>query len=141
VGRYVVRPRAARWTAIPEILHLITQVGIVVFIVGSMAAMGLGLTIPRIVEPLRDVRLVAALLDDPHTASLSDWLARSLRSAMTVYGLTTPREAIGDHGLGSALCVSTPARGLWRGVRLWGETSAASAIPGRTREARSNHAA
>ncbi|HYO44382.1 MAG TPA: bile acid:sodium symporter [Candidatus Limnocylindrales bacterium] len=47
---------------IPEILQVITQVAMVVFIVGSMAAMGLGLTIPRIVEPLRDVRLVVALL-------------------------------------------------------------------------------
>ncbi len=47
---------------IPEILQLITQVAIVVFIVGSMAAMGLRLTIPKIVEPLRDVRLMAALL-------------------------------------------------------------------------------
>jgi BASS family bile acid:Na+ symporter len=47
---------------IPEILQVITQVAIVVFIVGSMAAMGLGLTIPRIVEPLRDLRLVAGLL-------------------------------------------------------------------------------
>ena len=47
---------------IPEILRVITQVAMVVFIVGSMAAMGLGLTIPRIVEPLRDVRLVVALL-------------------------------------------------------------------------------
>lgn len=47
---------------LPEILQVITQVAMVVFIVGSMAAMGLGLTIPRIVEPLRDVRLVVALL-------------------------------------------------------------------------------
>ena len=47
---------------IPEILEVIAQVAIVVFIVGSMAAMGLGLTIPRIVEPLRDVRLVVGLL-------------------------------------------------------------------------------
>lgn len=47
---------------LPEILQVITQVAMVVFIVGSMAAMGLGLTIPRIVEPLRDVRLVVGLL-------------------------------------------------------------------------------
>ena len=47
---------------IPEMLQVITQVAMVVFIVGSMAAMGLGLTIPAIVEPLRDVRLVVALL-------------------------------------------------------------------------------
>ena len=33
-----------------------------VFVVGSTAAMGLGLTIARIVEPLRDLRLVTALL-------------------------------------------------------------------------------
>ena len=47
---------------IPEILQVITQVAMVVFIVGSMAAMGLGLTIPGIVEPLRNLRLVIALL-------------------------------------------------------------------------------
>ena len=45
-----------------ETLEVITQVAMLVFIVGSMAAMGLGLTVARIVEPLRDVRLVAALL-------------------------------------------------------------------------------
>ena len=47
---------------VPQVLQVITQVGIVVFIVGSMAAMGLGLTIPRIVEPLRDRRLMIGLL-------------------------------------------------------------------------------
>jgi BASS family bile acid:Na+ symporter len=45
-----------------EVLTVITMVGMVVFIVGSMAAMGLGLTVNRIVEPLRDVRMVALLL-------------------------------------------------------------------------------
>ena len=47
---------------ISEVLLLVTQVGLLVFVVASMAAMGLGLTIPRIVEPLRDVRMVALLL-------------------------------------------------------------------------------
>jgi hypothetical protein len=32
-----------------------------VFVVGSMAAMGLGLTVARITQPLRDLRLVVAL--------------------------------------------------------------------------------
>jgi len=45
-----------------EILEVVTRLAMVIFIVGSMAAMGLALTIPRIVEPLRDVRLVVALL-------------------------------------------------------------------------------
>lgn len=45
-----------------EILEVVTRLAMVVFIVGSMAAMGLALTVPRIVEPLRDVRLVVALL-------------------------------------------------------------------------------
>ena len=45
-----------------EILEAVTGAAMVVFIVGSMAAMGLGLTIPRIVEPLRDLRLVGGLL-------------------------------------------------------------------------------
>ena len=45
-----------------ETLQVITKVAMLVFVVGSMAAMGLGLTVPRIVRPLRDLRLVAALL-------------------------------------------------------------------------------
>jgi BASS family bile acid:Na+ symporter len=45
-----------------EGLLLITQVGMLTFVVASMAAMGLGLTTKQIVDPLRDVRLVALLL-------------------------------------------------------------------------------
>jgi BASS family bile acid:Na+ symporter len=45
-----------------EGLLLITQVGMLTFVVASMAAMGLGLTIASIVEPLRDMRLVALML-------------------------------------------------------------------------------
>ncbi len=45
-----------------DTLLVITQVAMLVFVVGSMAAMGLGLTVARIVQPLRDVRLVLALL-------------------------------------------------------------------------------
>jgi predicted Na+-dependent transporter len=45
-----------------EVLTTITQVGMVVFIVASMAAMGLGLTVERIITPLRDLRMVALLL-------------------------------------------------------------------------------
>jgi len=47
---------------ISETLLLVTQVGMLTFVVASMAAMGLGLTIERIVEPLRDMRMVALLL-------------------------------------------------------------------------------
>ncbi len=47
---------------IDEALLLLTQVGMFLFIVAGMAAMGLSLTVTRIVEPLRDVRLVALLL-------------------------------------------------------------------------------
>ena len=45
-----------------DVLVTITQVGMLVFIVASMAAMGLGLTIKQIVEPLRDIRMVLLLL-------------------------------------------------------------------------------
>lgn len=45
-----------------ETLQVITQVAMLVFVVGSMAAMGLGLTVSRIAEPLRDIRLIVALL-------------------------------------------------------------------------------
>ena len=47
---------------IEDALLLVTQVGMFLFIVAGMAAMGLSLTIPRIVEPLRDVRMVGLLL-------------------------------------------------------------------------------
>jgi BASS family bile acid:Na+ symporter len=45
-----------------EIIEVVAQTGMVVFVVGGMAAMGLGLTVDRIVTPLRDVRLVLLLL-------------------------------------------------------------------------------
>lgn len=45
-----------------DTLQVITQVAMLVFVVGSMAAMGLGLTVARIAQPLRDLRLVVALL-------------------------------------------------------------------------------
>ncbi len=45
-----------------ETLEIITQVAMLVFVVGSMAAVGLGLTMARIAEPLRDLRLVVVLL-------------------------------------------------------------------------------
>ena len=45
-----------------DTLLVLTQVAMLVFVVGSMAAMGLGLTVARIAQPLRDVRLVLALL-------------------------------------------------------------------------------
>lgn len=44
------------------VLTAITQVAMLTFVVGSMAAMGLALTIDRILGPLRDLRLVALLL-------------------------------------------------------------------------------
>ncbi|MEX1336359.1 MAG: bile acid:sodium symporter [Candidatus Limnocylindrales bacterium] len=47
---------------IDEALLLVTQAGMLLFIVAGMAAMGLSLTVPRIVEPLRDLRTVALLL-------------------------------------------------------------------------------
>ena len=43
-------------------LLLVTQVGMLAFVVAGMAAMGLGLTLSRIIEPLRDVRMVVLLL-------------------------------------------------------------------------------
>jgi BASS family bile acid:Na+ symporter len=45
-----------------ETLQVIAQVAMLVFVVGSMSAMGLGLTMPQITAPVRDVRLVVGLL-------------------------------------------------------------------------------
>jgi len=47
---------------ISDVLVAMTQVGMLTFIVASMAAMGLGLTIGQIIEPLRDVRMLLLLL-------------------------------------------------------------------------------
>ena len=45
-----------------EILTLVAKVSILVFVIGSMLGLGLGLTMPQIVEPLRDLRRVALAL-------------------------------------------------------------------------------
>jgi BASS family bile acid:Na+ symporter len=45
-----------------ETLATIAQVAMLVFVVTSMAAMGLSLTLDRVIQPLRDLRLVALLL-------------------------------------------------------------------------------
>lgn len=47
---------------IDDALLLVTQVGMFLFIVAGIAAVGLGLTVPRILKPLRDLRMVALLL-------------------------------------------------------------------------------
>lgn len=45
-----------------EILAVITQLSIVIFVVTSMLAMGLSLTIPQILQPLKNIRLVVLAL-------------------------------------------------------------------------------
>lgn len=45
-----------------DVLVVVTQVGILVFVVAGMGAMGLGLTLQAIVRPLKDVRLVVGVL-------------------------------------------------------------------------------
>lgn len=45
-----------------EILNVILKVSLLVFVVSSMLAMGLSLTVKQIVDPLRSVRLVVAAL-------------------------------------------------------------------------------
>jgi predicted Na+-dependent transporter len=45
-----------------EVLTVLTQVGILVFVVAGMGAMGLGLTVGGIIAPLRDGRLVTGVL-------------------------------------------------------------------------------
>lgn len=45
-----------------EVLSVILQVSLLVFVVSSMLAMGLSLTVGQVVEPLRSVRLVLAAL-------------------------------------------------------------------------------
>jgi predicted Na+-dependent transporter len=45
-----------------DVLTTVTQVGVLGFVVTSMVAMGLSLTVDRIIEPLRDLRTVLLLL-------------------------------------------------------------------------------
>lgn len=45
-----------------DVLTTVTQAGVLAFVVASMVAMGLGLTVDRIIEPLRDARTVLLLL-------------------------------------------------------------------------------
>ena len=45
-----------------EILNVILQVSLLVFVVSSMLAMGLSLTVSQIIEPLRNARLVVVAL-------------------------------------------------------------------------------
>ena len=45
-----------------EQLELLARLGVLVFVVGSMAALGLQLTLERVITPLRDVRIVAVIL-------------------------------------------------------------------------------
>ncbi len=45
-----------------DVLTTVTQVGVLAFVVASMVAMGLSLTIDRIVNPLRDLRIVVLVL-------------------------------------------------------------------------------
>ncbi len=45
-----------------DVVAVITQISILVFVVTSMLAMGLSLTIPQIVQPLKNVRLVILAL-------------------------------------------------------------------------------
>lgn len=45
-----------------EVLTVVTQVGILTFVVAGMAGLGLGLTVTQITTPLRDVRLLVTVL-------------------------------------------------------------------------------
>lgn len=45
-----------------ELLTLVARLSILVFVIGSMLALGLGLTMPQIIDPLRNVRRVVLAL-------------------------------------------------------------------------------
>ena len=58
-----------------DILTLVAKVSILVFVIGSMLGLGLGLTMPQIVEPLRDVRrVILALLANFVVVPFLTWL-------------------------------------------------------------------
>jgi BASS family bile acid:Na+ symporter len=60
-----------------EILQITFQISVLVFVVGSMLGMGLGLTIKQIVEPLKDVKLVSLSL-----------IANFILVPLLIYGIT-----------------------------------------------------
>ena len=58
-----------------QILDLVAKACILVFVIGSMLSLGLGLTLPQIVTPLRDMRrVVLALLANFLLVPLLTWL-------------------------------------------------------------------
>ncbi len=58
-----------------QIFTLVAKVSILVFVIGSMLSLGLGLTMPQIVDPLRDVRrVVLALLANFVLVPFLTWL-------------------------------------------------------------------
>ncbi len=60
-----------------EILQIIFKISVLVFVVGSMVAMGLGLTVKQIIEPLKDIKLVVLSL-----------IANFILVPLFVYGIT-----------------------------------------------------
>ena len=48
--------------AVAEILTVIVKLSALVFVVASMLAMGLSLTIPQIIQPLKDIKLLVLAL-------------------------------------------------------------------------------
>jgi len=58
-----------------QIFTLVAKVSILVFVIGSMLSLGLGLTMPQIVDPLRDMRrVVLALLANFVLVPFLTWL-------------------------------------------------------------------
>ena len=58
-----------------EILNLVAKGSILVFVIGSMLSLGLGLTMPQIINPLRDIRrVVLALLANFVLVPFLTWL-------------------------------------------------------------------
>ena len=60
-----------------EILQIIFKISVLVFVVGSMVGMGLGLTVKQIIEPLKDMKLVVRSL-----------IANFILVPLFVYGMT-----------------------------------------------------
>ena len=58
----LIAPHESRAEVLSDALTAVAQVGILAFVVASMTAMGLSLTVSQVIQPLRDVRVLVLLL-------------------------------------------------------------------------------
>lgn len=84
---------------VTEILNVIAQLAGLVFVVGSMLAMGLSLTVPQIIQPLKNARLVILAL-----------VANFILVPALAYGLTAIIPVSEGQRIAFTCCLRQPVR-------------------------------